>query len=327
MKNLIKIPEITVKRQLPKNFVIEDSKLFEAAFSYKNSERDILFLKNVYFLKNVIFDLKSFKFYDTYCFVLNRSRIKLLLTIKYIFNKGESIENGILITDNWSKEYFHWLTDALTRYVVSEKYCNQSVLLLPIKFNESNYIIESLDFLKIKYQFITKKKTFIHNLILPSHTANTGNYNVEAINKLNDKFVNKSTKPVKKVYVSRQQATRRKITNESELVQLLMNYNFEIHYFENYSFHKQLKLLNESKILVGLHGAGLTNMLFMPKGGIIVELRNQNDTTNNCYFSLASDLKHDYYYLKCQGDNNDTYSVNVTIDLNNFENILKTLNI
>jgi len=81
--------------------------------------------------------------------------------------------------------------------------------------------------------------------------------------------------------------------------------------------------MSSTKTLVGLHGAGLTNMIFMNKGGQVLEFRNANDSHNNCYFSLTSSLQHDYYYLNCKGDKEDTNAVNVTIDLTELEMLLK----
>ena len=44
-----------------------------------------------------------------------------------------------------------------------------------------------------------------------------------------------------------------------------------------------------------MHGAGLTHMLWMKEKGKILEIRAR-DSKENCYFCLASDLNHDYYY-------------------------------
>jgi capsular polysaccharide biosynthesis protein len=74
--------------------------------------------------------------------------------------------------------------------------------------------------------------------------------------------------------------------------------------------------------LIGLHGAGLTNMLFMREGGKVLELRNQNDAHNNCYFSLASELNLDYFYLLNQGNTNDTHTVDIIVDIDELRNNL-----
>ena len=73
--------------------------------------------------------------------------------------------------------------------------------------------------------------------------------------------------------------------------------------------------MKDTKCLIGLHGAGLTNMLFMSEKTNVLELRNEEDSHNNCYFSLASDLNLDYYYQLNKGDRKDTHEVNVTVDI------------
>ena len=68
-----------------------------------------------------------------------------------------------------------------------------------------------------------------------------------------------------------------------------------------------------AKYLISNHGAGLTNMLFMKAGGNVLELRHRGDKHNNCYFSLASTLRLNYYYQLCDSENNieDAYTANL----------------
>ena len=83
--------------------------------------------------------------------------------------------------------------------------------------------------------------------------------------------------------------------------------------------------MSSTKTLVGLHGAGLTNMIFMNKGGQVLEFRNANDSHNNCYFSLTSSLQHDYYYLNCKGDREDTNAVNISVNLSELDTVISQL--
>jgi len=41
--------------------------------------------------------------------------------------------------------------------------------------------------------------------------------------------------------------------------------------------HCQIKLFQETDILIGVHGAGLTNMIFMPQGSLVVEIVGKFD--------------------------------------------------
>ncbi len=86
---------------------------------------------------------------------------------------------------------------------------------------------------------------------------------------------------------------------------------------------EQIHLFNSVKWLVSIHGAGLTNMIFMNKGCHILELRNKDDKDNNCYFSLASAVGLNYYYLENATDNSNTNVGNFFIDPKKFEEVLQ----
>lgn len=58
------------------------------------------------------------------------------------------------------------------------------------------------------------------------------------------------------------------------------------------------------------------------RGGVIIELRNKGDDLNNCFFALASDLEHQYYFLSNQGTLAHTYSTDVVVDVHNLQKIL-----
>ena len=84
-------------------------------------------------------------------------------------------------------------------------------------------------------------------------------------------------------------------------------FGFEICYLEHLDFAKQVDLCRAAEIIGGLHGAGLTNMLFMPGGGTVLEIRKTADTHSNCYFSMASALNHRYYYALADAVGDDVH--------------------
>ncbi len=56
-------------------------------------------------------------------------------------------------------------------------------------------------------------------------------------------------------------------------------------------------------------------MLFMREGQQVLELRRRGDAHNNCYFTLASAMGHDYYYLLCDGSSANTFDADFTVDI------------
>ena len=105
----------------------------------------------------------------------------------------------------------------------------------------------------------------------------------------------------------------------------LNKYGFQIVYLEDYIWLDQVKLCMGASAMVGLHGAGLSNMLFLKPEAKIVELRGEMDGHNNCYFSLASALDLPYYYLNCASTDNNTLNSDFIVPIKKFEMLLSDI--
>lgn len=98
----------------------------------------------------------------------------------------------------------------------------------------------------------------------------------------------------RRLFVSRQSANYRRLLNETELFdQVLRPLGFEIVHCHNLPFAAQAQLFAQAEVVVGSHGAGLTNLLFAPPGTLCVELLNER-IAGKFYWLLASALNHRY---------------------------------
>jgi capsular polysaccharide biosynthesis protein len=124
----------------------------------------------------------------------------------------------------------------------------------------------------------------------------------------------------KRVYITRNKAVKRKIQNEIEIVSILKDNDFLIVAMEELSFYEQYKLVAESDVLISLHGAGLTHMLWMAANSKVMEIRLKDDTHNNCYFSLASDLNLKYFYTLAEKTHEQlsTQDTDFIVDVDDF---------
>jgi capsular polysaccharide biosynthesis protein len=310
-------PENICKRKAPVNITESDITLFSHEYEKKIHATSFTELKNVYILNNTIFNLKSLQFYNKHSLVHPITKKQLIKNLILLSKKGKSIQSAVWIIDENAYGYFHWLTDCLCRLVAINHLLKDESVILPNHLKNIKFIEESLQYFNIKAEYYDLTLPVkVKRLLLPSHTAPSGNYNSILVNKLRQQFVGQSSiHATKKIYISRQNAEKRKITNEEAVIALLKQYHFEIHFFENYSFTEQINLMKDTKCLIGLHGAGLTNMLFMSEKTKVLELRNEEDSHNNCYFSLASDLNLDYYYQLNKGDKKNTHDVNINVDI------------
>lgn len=81
----------------------------------------------------------------------------------------------------------------------------------------------------------------------------------------------------------------RKVLNQHELLKALLSHpKIEatlVDYNSDISFTDQLYVTHNSDVFIGMHGAGLTHLLFLPNWGAVFELYNCDD--KDCYYDLA----------------------------------------
>jgi hypothetical protein len=75
-----------------------------------------------------------------------------------------------------------------------------------------------------------------------------------------------------RIYITREKAVRRRIANEALLKLCLLNHGFRLIDPGALTFREQVALFADAEIIVGPHGAGLTNAAFMAPGGAVIEL-------------------------------------------------------
>ena len=303
------------QRQLPQNFDEAHLNLFQHEFERPIPESRLLRFENVsvsaegLLFKGAKMLPESFAYAFEFDEWKRRSVLKFLVT-NHFFRKRRRIANDVLwITDYWSKGYFHWLTDALTRLYVVRDRLDQVTLLLPWEFEKRDFVQTSLRVFGVKnVDFIRPDEVVeCRSLLMPTHTAPSGHFRDEVLQGVRTTLLSALGDPAggeERLYISRRLASRRLIANEDELVPILKKLDFQLICAEDLSFEEQVRLFSRARYLASNHGAGLTNMLFMRDGGSVLELRHISDYVNNCYFILASALGLKYYYQLCRAERN-----------------------
>tara|TARA_X000000368_G_scaffold41010_2_gene29709 strand:+ start:4183 stop:5199 length:1017 start_codon:yes stop_codon:yes gene_type:complete len=326
--------EYLSKRNLPKNFTPKDFHLFKNEIIKKINKSYVTKRKNILSYNNSLFNRLGREILTDHT---KMGVIPLKRKIKLITKKNNlsSIENIYIDKASWvidekSNRFFHWYTDTLSRIFNIIDLTDEYPVLISESLLENNYIKNSLDNLKINYLgYDLNKLLNVETLLIASHTAPTGNYNKELVKIISKQLSiednNNLKNEYKNIWISRNKGSYRRITNEKELSKVLKKFNFEIYYPENHTFKYNQNIFAKSKVIGGLHGAGLTNMMFMKKGGKVIEVRRKGDSINNCYFSLASDLEHDYYYINALSENNNLFESDCYLDPNKLENLLKRI--
>ncbi|MFT5760205.1 MAG: hypothetical protein ACI9LM_004989 [Alteromonadaceae bacterium] len=337
LKNMI------INRTKPINIKEEDECLFSHEYIKELASGEHKTLFNVFIDSNgYIYHEKGFSVLPQ-SFSHKRSRfqslkslIKLQLAKRWVARRSISFKKALFLTDECSNNYFHWFCDVLAKLeslLDANNEIGEYTLYIPASAY-SAYVAASLKFFpNIRIAVIDKDSVAkCDELKIVPPLAPTGNYLPDVMLKLAERVRSNHlggnlNQRIKKVFISRSLNDRRKIVNESELLPVLIQHGFQIVTMESLDFEAQVNLLMHADVVASIHGAGLTNMLWMPEGSTVLEIRKADDAHNNCYFSLASALNHKYYYLIADAVNpkERAHSANLVIDIARLDAILKEL--
>jgi hypothetical protein len=99
-----------------------------------------------------------------------------------------------------------------------------------------------------------------------------------------------------RLYISRTDATQRRLANEAEIIATLQPYGFEILTLTGMPLAEQIRRFAQAEIIVGPHGSGLTNVLFAPRQATLIELM-PHDRVNHCFWLMTNVLGQPYTFL------------------------------
>lgn len=312
----IVLPDRVIKRQRPRNLRTEDQHLFAHEYEVHLPSTSHHRLGPVTASGLSVFDwanpLQSItlsypwgKRTEAILRSLNRSRPAL-------FRSRQTLDQGVWISDQWSRNYFHWITDALPRVGLARQLGVSAPLVIPEFVAQRAHVIESLNWLGENWLLADEGRHLkVAKLHMFSPLAPTGNPDPYLIDRLRDTLLaplrsessraneDKTSAP-ERIWVSRQKTRRRRISNEGQIRDLIEKNGFLIVYPEDLNFAEQVELFSSAKVIAGLHGAGLTNMVFMEEGSTVCEVRRFGDFHNNSFFALADAAGHNYRYLLTQ---------------------------
>lgn len=251
-----------------------------------------------------------------------------LLTVESVYTSRRSRRRTFQVIDcacslfsRWNN-YYHWILEHLPKLRAIECYREktgiQPTFIIPN--DPPSYIQETLELLGIKPSNCLQWKSpaiDVRTLVLPSYPeANPENLHWLRTKLRKSTQNNKSEKTPNRIYVSRKKAPKRRVENEKELLNLLTDFGFERVYAEDLSVENQVTLFSNAEIIIGPHGAGLTNMIW---GDEMTVLEIHNDYVRDHYYVLANNLGHEY--IPIQGDSKQptVLNSNIMVDVEQVE--------
>ena len=130
----------------------------------------------------------------------------------------------------------------------------------------------------------------------------------------------------KRLYVARGAAPRRRVLNEAAVEKLLAGFGFTSVNPGALSLKDQVALFADAEIVVGAHGAGLTNCVFMAPGSAVVELTHDKRVVWT-YHEVAGAAALNYACIVADAvlndKNDDALFADFTVDLAALEAAVK----
>jgi hypothetical protein len=232
------------------------------------------------------------------------------------FLKYTKIKNAVTLTNYLSGNYYHWLFDVLASLKnLPAEDLKKLQFILPANCTEfqKSSLLYLFNISENQIHTLGKKEIIVEKLFVP----NTSFYQFYGFNrkiKIYDqriydfyrtKLINdQHYLPFCVTYVSRSKSFRRKIINENELFQSFIENQIEFNVVncEDMKFVEQVELFKKSSVIIGPHGAGLSNIVFSSKASLLIELYPQTrDVKDIFYFYQITNklsIEHKTYLLK-----------------------------
>jgi hypothetical protein len=327
--------EDMLHHESPKTLSAPNYNAFYYNQDYQTSPANLFYLQNSYLLghKGLVLT-HNHEVFQEFSHHFGIATLKKFLRKNpfYIFSASVKKITGIgaVLLSPESHNYYHWLNDVLPRIRLYEPvfnkidhFCISSTV--PAKFLQ---VLADFNIPKEKLLFVneTEKLHFDH-LYVASLPGSEGRSPKWAVNYMGNMLIKKQAgkSPGKKVYFKRGDNTERKLLNEDQIITLLQNSGFEIITPDNLTIAEQVKLMEQTQLVISVHGAALSNLLFCTAGIGVIELFSPDYFRTDCYYTLSAIKNLNYWYItgnKPEGSNWGDIVVDETLLVNTIKKII-----
>ena len=134
----------------------------------------------------------------------------------------------------------------------------------------------------------------------------------------------KPTVMARRIFITRNSKTLRFVDNMEELLPVLSKYDFEIIDAASLPFLDQVNIFSECNLLIGVHGAGLTNMIFRNGRPLsVLEIAHPFEYIPFHYIMLSR--QYNYRYNVILGKKSKSAKGGFRVDPRELENAMKDL--
>lgn len=206
----------------------------------------------------------------------------------------------------WGETYFHWFHDVLPRLFTALPHLPDDTRFL-INEKPKEFQILTLKALGISEDRLefqpARMNTRVDMLWFATPLGHAGLTSPVILKKVVERIrtgllPRETSARATGLWVSRAKATGRRIRNEKDLASILREFGVEIILAEDLSFLHQLEVFARAGMVIGPHGAGLTNSFFCEEGTKVCEIAI--DGVPPCYLVACRGLRLDFTRIMAQ---------------------------
>lgn len=219
----------------------------------------------------------------------------------------KEIEGTVVVfTSNPGTNFYHYMFDFLPRFGLLEVsgLDLDKIDYFLLNFYPFDFYKETLEILGVppkkiltiqKYPHVKAKSLIVPSL--PGVICFPTKWSVEFLRRKFMPLIDQVTSESScRVYISRNLGSNRRMVNEDEVLELLNKLGFITVYFEKMSMLEKVALMSRAEVVIGVCGAGLTNLVFANPGTKVIEIFAPN-YIHFTYYILSHHLGLEYYYL------------------------------
>jgi capsular polysaccharide biosynthesis protein len=204
----------------------------------------------------------------------------------------------VLLKQTWDANYGHWIVDTLPKVALLQEFEDLDRCLFVLNDQADptmrKVVEDSLGMFGISPEqliYLDKASYEFERLVvlgtLTRHPVSKSRFAIEVLEglarQLPSTVVPSPEPPARRLYVTRAGTSRRRLTNESEVVELLTAEGYQVIAPETMTVREQMAAFQAADHVIGVMGAALANLAFSPRGVSVLAL-------------ATPAMKHDYFY-------------------------------
>ncbi len=220
------------------------------------------------------------------------------------------------------QNYYHWTLECLPKLLGVETYYEQTgespTILLPP--DVSSWMRESLELVGgdwLDTAVLQPGTTHADRFVIPSYPTPSRAecfwlrdraHKSIGLTKQRDEYPSR-------IYVTRRNANIRRVKNESEVLEVLSEFNVQPYALETLTVAEQIQLFANADFVISPHGAGLANLVYATSPTVLELFGYKEKTT---FYRLSKQMRYEYHAMFCTTHQKDlcidTGRLNTTIN-------------